>query len=86
MLRIMFLIVIPILLLYYPIIYYRYSNNYVEKFISKIKVPAINKKKYLFIGGLHRSGTSILSQILGSSNFVFVISSLILISEKIIIV
>ena len=68
MLRVIFLIVIFILLLYYPIIYYRYSNNYVEKFISKIKVPAINKKKYVFIGGLHRSGTSILSQILGSSN------------------
>lgn len=61
MLRVIFLIVIFILLLYYPI-------NYTEKFISKIKAPAINKKKYIFIGGLHRSGTSILSQILGSSN------------------
>ena len=45
------------------LIYLFYLNNRSEEYLNFKKT-----KKYIFIGGLHRSGTSILNKIIGSSS------------------
>ena len=55
------LIVILILTLIFHLVL---RNKKYENFIEYKK----NSKKYIFIGGLHRSGTSILNKIIGSAN------------------
>ena len=57
--KLIFLLVI--ILIFYLVFFYRN-----EKF-SKYEIISI-EKKYIFIGGLHRSGTSILNEIIGSSD------------------
>tara|TARA_B100000886_G_scaffold339476_2_gene305060 strand:- start:614 stop:1489 length:876 start_codon:yes stop_codon:yes gene_type:complete len=55
------IILLVIILIFYLVFFYKN-----EKFSKYEKISI--KKKYIFIGGLHRSGTSILNEIIGSSD------------------